>query len=203
MQTKVCSRCKKDKEVSNFYWDKAKQKYYYHCRACEAEKKRILNKKKFKGGFGNSESVPIYPNQYIDEEQRLELFEFMQSMGWKFNKNTANWYNNKLRDKDGNWLVEIKSKIKRKVPVAIKDINCKRRYLDVDQLPIVEIKDKTTFKQEDVDNIVYLYYHKCVSITDIDKLYPNVETAKVAYIITRSNYLLKKNTDGTRTSGGN
>ena len=43
------------------------------------------------------------PNTYENEEQRQDVFLFLQAMGWLFNEENKNWYKEPLKDKNGLW----------------------------------------------------------------------------------------------------
>jgi len=62
------------------------------------------------------------PNEYCDDTQRQEVFDILTAIGWKFNKKNGIWYDNKIKNKDGEWLVDIepvgtgcKTKLRKKV----------------------------------------------------------------------------------------
>ena len=66
METKVCSKCKEEKDISEFAWkNKSKNQRRYHCRSCYSElRKRHYNQNKAKILTENS-------NRRIQRQQRF------------------------------------------------------------------------------------------------------------------------------------
>lgn len=105
---KICTKCNQSKEESEFstYWHSSHQKYYTrgYCKDCVANQKKEYrgHKKAMKNIDFDSvgEDYLKYPNQYINENQRLATFHIMEMLGWTFNKKNNIWFKepHKLRD---------------------------------------------------------------------------------------------------------
>lgn len=47
------------------------------------------------------------PGEFCDKEQEEYLTDFLHVLGWK-KSSSGNWYDNKIRDKEGNWLKKVR-----------------------------------------------------------------------------------------------
>lgn len=201
MEFKHCNTCDEDKPLSEFYFNKTRQKYYYKCKLCDNEHKR---KKRMKDVYisGMANTITQKPNTYKDDIQKAETFQIMERLGWKFNKSNGVWYNDVIKDKDGKWLVKFKEDKKKKYPkrkfsLTRAESNKKRRFLPIEKLPKLNVRDES-ITEEIERKILIAYFHYCYSFQEIVKMYPEINDRKIFYIITRGNTLITRN--GTRTN---
>lgn len=143
------------------------------------------------------------PNTWKDEEQRILTWSFLESMGWKFNEEKGIWYDDKIKDKDGNWLVNVRGRRaykKRAYSEKRAEYNRKKRYLPLEQVPVLNLKDKN-YSEELQHKVMVAYFHLCYSIAELKECFSTIPEDKLKYMITRASVILKQN--GTRTSWGN
>ncbi len=105
---KICTKCNQSKEESEYstYWHSTFQKHYTrgYCKDCVANQKKEYrdHKKAMKNIDFDSvgDDYLKFPNQYINENQRLATFHIMEMLGWTFNKKNNIWFKepHKLRD---------------------------------------------------------------------------------------------------------
>jgi len=107
--TRVCQTCELEKPVSEFYI-----KYRTKCKRCvlDHNKKRELEE-----GSGTRWMVHSLPNKFFCEEQRIELFNLMERLGWIFSTEKQVWFKPGFKDKDknfyfGNKVIKHKEKVK-------------------------------------------------------------------------------------------
>ena len=128
---KECNKCGKTKDASEFstYWHSTHGKHYTrgYCRECEYTYKNKHRRdmrailKNPDDYWGDTDDYLKYPNQYINENQRLSVFRVMKLMGWKFNVQDGIWYKPPFKLKDGTFpnLKESDKNINRKVSKEI------------------------------------------------------------------------------------
>ena len=201
MDTKHCNGCNEDKQLSEFYFNKTRKKYYARCKVCDNESKK---QQRLKGSFikGMVNRVTNKPNTYKDPVQKHETFEILQSIGWKFNETNGIWYDNKIKDKNGKWLVQLSNRKRnyfrqRAYSVKREDTNRKRRFLPIDKIPKLTLRDNSV-PENIVKEIMIQYFHHCNPYTKIQELFPDIDLFKIKYIISRSTTLISQN--GPRTN---
>ena len=84
------------------------------CRECyNASITSNWRKRQFESKYWGDE-VPQYsphqvkpkPGVFIDDEQKKHVHDLLYAIGWKLNEKKNIWYDDKIKDKDGNWLVD-------------------------------------------------------------------------------------------------
>jgi hypothetical protein len=106
--TRLCQTCLLEKPVSEFYI-----KYRIKCKRCVLDHN---NKRELELGDGTRWMVPSKVGEYYCEEQRIELFNLMERMGWSISKENV-WYKPGFKDEDKNFYIGntvIKHKEKKK-----------------------------------------------------------------------------------------
>jgi hypothetical protein len=114
MELKHCPKCHKDfpKTPEYFYYYEKRGWWHTYCRVCENEIVKARNKRNIKSRLGDDDElwhIRQTPNDYKDEAQRMEVFNVMKLMGWKFSPENGIWYKNNIanmgvnKDKNGKW----------------------------------------------------------------------------------------------------
>lgn len=198
--TKICTKCGEEKPLSQYYWYKKGQRPYPHCIPCNAE---ITRRKRMKYGYTNmAQRLTNKPNTWKDENQRIETWSVLECMGWKFNEEKGIWYDNKIKDKDGNWLVNVRGRRaykKRAYSEKRAEYNRKKRYLPIELVPVLNLRDES-ISEEIQRKVMVAYFHLCYSIAQLKECFSTIPEDKLRYMITRGSVILKQN--GTRQDRG-
>lgn len=114
MDFKTCPDCELLLDIENFYTyvrnDGKGRWYSRRCKPCDIAHNQERRRKEREENGGSS-LVPFQPNQYTDEAQKKQTFDTLKAIGWKFNKENGIWYDDKIKDKNGNWLIKFKVRI--------------------------------------------------------------------------------------------
>jgi hypothetical protein len=191
--TKVCKRCLEELALENFYYSYTKRCHFSKCKECSRieDKEKYVREQIAKGGAARA---PKKPGEFNDEEQKRQVFEFLQLIGWKHNKIKNIWYNNKHRDKEGNWLIKFNNKKIKVVKPKPKDKSA--RFIPFDELPKIELEYAVKHQmipQDVIDDVVYRYYNKLETTTQVCEAYPQYPYIKIVYIIGRVKILIRRN----------
>ena len=88
---KKCTVCKEWKHFEQYYFhQKEKGIRFADCIDCHKEKDKIARQKHLIEN-GGSDRILKYPNQYVDEHQRKQVFEVMIALGYTFNEEYETW----------------------------------------------------------------------------------------------------------------
>ena len=49
------------------------------------------------------------PGEFCDDQQREEVHSILKAIGWSYNEDNGVWYDGKIKNKDGEWLVDVES----------------------------------------------------------------------------------------------
>ena len=89
---RLCSTCNIKKPISDYY-----KKEKIRCKICQ---NRLRRQREIETGDGTRWQVFAKPNSYYNEAQRIELFDFMNKIGWTFTDGI--WWNKKFgKEQDG------------------------------------------------------------------------------------------------------
>lgn len=89
MKTKYCPDCGFEKPIDDFALNHGTIKKFCRYHTYERAKKYTVLKKT--------------PNNYINDEERNNVYLILQVMGWTFNKEKQIWYKEGLKDENGIW----------------------------------------------------------------------------------------------------
>lgn len=92
---KLCRRCGDKKSLDEFYFKQSVRRYATYCIECTSE----INHQTY-----NEEKVMKYPNQYSSEEQKKQVFQFMENSGWIFMDDVGRWWKPGVKDINGTWI---------------------------------------------------------------------------------------------------
>ena len=109
IEYKKCNKCKQLLPVSEYYAARAGRyagKPTARCKVCHNENKKKEYRQKVEDNGGGL-VVPMYPNTYGDEHQRVNTFLLMEAMGWVFNDNGV-WSKEGIKDKDKVWEFRLR-----------------------------------------------------------------------------------------------
>jgi len=116
MDFKTCPDCELLLDIENFYTytrtNGSGRWYSRRCKPCDIVHNQERRKKE-RDENGGSSLVPFQPNQYTDDAQKKQTFDTLKALGWKFNKEKGIWYDDKIKDKNGNWLIKFRVFINR------------------------------------------------------------------------------------------
>jgi hypothetical protein len=104
IEYKECKKCKELLPVSEYYAARAGRyagKPTSRCKVCHNENKKIEYRQKIEDNGGGL-VVPMYPNTYGDEHQRVNTFLIMEALGWTFNENGV-WSKEGIKDSNKCW----------------------------------------------------------------------------------------------------
>ena len=105
-EEKECRRCGDVKPIDEFYVKRTKkgtERPSSYCKECNK-----LNNKEYardQRGTPAWNDIPKTPGEYNDNEEKQMTFEFLTSIGWKYNKETNSFYKPGLREKDNIWTI--------------------------------------------------------------------------------------------------
>jgi len=111
LECKECG-CEIEKEITRGAYSLKMCRECY--RAYMGKKSReTISEKKYWG-----EEVPLYapgqvkvmPGVWDSEEQKELVHNILRTIGWKHNQEKDIWFDNKIRNRDGEWLVDINSR---------------------------------------------------------------------------------------------
>jgi hypothetical protein len=191
--TIVCKKCLEELPTDEFYFSFTKRRYFTKCKGCSRIEDRE-KKARVQLSNGGAARAPRKPGEFNDEEQKRQVFEFLQLIGWKHNPDMNVWYNNKHRDKEGNWLIQFNNKKVKVIKPKPKDKSV--RFIPFDKLPKIELEYAVKHQmipQEVIDDVVYRYYNKLETTTQVCEAYPQYPYVKIAYIIGRVKILIRRN----------
>jgi hypothetical protein len=105
---KYCPDCGIYLPVEKFYTIKNKFSSY-----CKKHSNQRVQKQREKNQFDFEfvNHVPPKPNTYFDENQKEQVFKFMNKLGWLFNEEKQIWFKDGIKDSNGNWLIKSKRSI--------------------------------------------------------------------------------------------
>jgi hypothetical protein len=192
--TIVCKKCLEELPTDEFYFSFTKRRYFTKCKGCSRIEDRE-KKARVQLSNGGAARAPRKPGEFNDEEQKRQVFEFLQLIGWKHNPNKNIWYNNKHRDKDGNWLITFNNKKVKVVKPKPKPKDKSVRFIPFDELPKIKFEYAVKHQmipQDVIDDVVYRYYNKLETTTQVCEAYPQYPYIKIVYIIGRVKILNKK-----------
>ena len=119
--------------------------------------------------YGNK--LPVYgktnvkekPGDWFNEDQKKYVSDILYSIGWKHNKEKNIWYDNKIKDQDGNWLVDLIPDGPKVFRREYKNSNTKYRRIvgdDPNKIPTISytIKSKEVFTPEQIRDIQIKYF---------------------------------------------
>lgn len=81
----------------------------YYCKNCYKKKYHSGPKKPKRNDWEPptyNNQVPNKPGEFYNEEQRKYTYDILRAIGWT-KSHKGHWYDNKIVDKDGNWLVKF------------------------------------------------------------------------------------------------
>jgi|GEM_PF-1494172 len=81
MKTKICSKCKIEKSVSDFYLNSYTKKPISSCKECQKERDKLRNKSNTECG---SDFIYSQPNEYYDENQKKCTFKILEKLGYLY-----------------------------------------------------------------------------------------------------------------------
>jgi hypothetical protein len=88
---KKCSCCKEYKHLDDYYFHQKKKGIRFaDCADCHREKDKKEREEYLKNN-GGSDKILRLPNQYVDEYQRHQTFQVMDSLGYNFNEEHGVW----------------------------------------------------------------------------------------------------------------
>jgi hypothetical protein len=124
----------------------------YRCRSCHNEYlvTRRNGKRTEKQYWGTN--VTIYgkhqiknnPNEYYNETQRKEVEFILKTIGWKFNEKNGIWFDDKIKNKDGEWLINFRSSGKGKTSKLRRKVQN-----NGGEIPFIKYTVKSTDSEED------------------------------------------------------
>lgn len=119
--------------------------------------------------YGNK--LPVYgqpnikenPGEWFNEDQEKYVSDILYAIGWKHNKEKNIWYDNKIKDRDGNWLVDLVPDGPKVFRREYKNSNTKYRRIvgeDPNKLPTIKYntRSKKVFTPEQIRDIQIEYF---------------------------------------------
>jgi hypothetical protein len=100
-EEKYCSKCEKNLTLDNFY--KVGNKILSYCKTCR--KSDIKTKRTLEY---DEDGYPYFcePFQYYNEQQKQDVEEFLQNIGWIWNDEKQLWFKPGIKDENGKWCYE-------------------------------------------------------------------------------------------------
>lgn len=95
----------------------------YYCKSCYKRKYHSGPKKERRNPWEPptyNNQIPNNPGEFYNEEQRKYVYDILRAIGWT-KSHKGHWYDNKLVDRDGKWLVDFG-------PIAKRQKGMKSRY---------------------------------------------------------------------------
>lgn len=160
--TKQCSKCKEEKEYSEFYKGKGEDGYRSNCKSCvltDNKKWRDDNKDKVyissrKWISKNPEKVKNYQSNYRKKESRKNyLSEYLNKYNKEYYENNKEYLKNKNKEYRKEWYNKNKNYYKKYFIENKEKINENRRS-DKNRCKVNEYK-----KRRRKENYIYLLYH--------------------------------------------
>ena len=105
-EEKYCVRCEEIKPIEEFYIKKTKKgtpRPSSYCKICNA-----INNKEYardKRGTSGWNDITKIPGEYNNNEEKEQTFQFLTSIGWKYDKKTNMFFKPGLKEKDGIWSI--------------------------------------------------------------------------------------------------
>jgi hypothetical protein len=136
------------------------------CKDCRREKDREDRQEELKE-MGGSEVVSPRPNTYKDIYQKEQTFQAMKAFGWNYNDTNGIWYDNRLKDENGTWLVPLGSK--KTAHSQANKYKFLKKLVTPETLPKIEYKHNTGYKQPEelVNSALWDYYINKFLLKDI------------------------------------
>jgi hypothetical protein len=192
----ICNICKKE-NTSEFM---TKDKCY--CRSCYKTKYVLPRKFKTKVEDELPEyrgQILRYPGQWFNKEQEQDVSFILTTIGWKYNKEKNVWYDNKIKDMNGEWLVAFKKYKKTRW-------GGRGKYYDLIQsigrIPYVTYQSKEAFFSDDqIKEIQHRFFIDGESAGYLTKDY-NCDPIQVQWVVAMTYKKLreiKKSNDKTIT----
>ena len=107
MKTKRCPHCQLTKSVDEFSKrNKQFSTLSSWCKKCTSNK--INENYHYRTKVKDVDDFPVYnePNLYYNEEQRNQVFEFLNTIGWSYNDDRQIWFKDGIKDRNGIWNFE-------------------------------------------------------------------------------------------------
>jgi hypothetical protein len=106
----VCNICKQENTSEHMTSNG------YYCKSCYHNKYVLPRKSKPKISELEPKSyrgeILRNPGEWYSKEQEQDVALILTTIGWKYNKKNKQWYDDKIRDKDGNWLIDVQKRTK-------------------------------------------------------------------------------------------
>jgi hypothetical protein len=182
----TCKICNKENDLDNMTSNG------YYCKVCyysKYHKKRNYRKTQIGDIPHWIGKVKLNAGEFYDKEQEMIVTQFLRLLGWKRSKN-GNFYDDKIRDRDGNWLVDIES-----YPMRSKTYMPSKYYKWIQknnkQLPKVRYTSREPyFTDEELDAIQKEYFDNFVTSTYLAAKY-QCDPKEIKYIIFRTYKLIQ------------
>ena len=142
------------------------------------------------------------PGEFYNEEQRKYVHDILRAIGWK-KSHKGHWYDEKIRDKEGNWLVKFETMSKYQSGSVSKYTKYIMNQLN-GQIPTIDYKVKEPyFTQEQIKDIQKKFFLKRYSAPYLEKLY-QCDGIEVLWVIQmtykRVKEHMKRNETNSRTN---
>lgn len=141
----------------------------------------------------SNHKVKKYPGEWADEEQKQYVYYILKTIGWKHNKQKDIWYDNKIKNKDGEWLVDVKRRPFRRYDSKVRNYVGK----DYDKLPRVaygKTNPEKIFDQDTLRDIQILFFIKGISTRELVEMYQCTKK-NIDWIIYTTYKEFRKNSD--------
>ena len=187
---KECRTCQEYLEVNpeNYYYKVADNgKYRFNspdCKACYCEKEKEERRQlKEDEDYEGADAIKPKPGQWSCKVQKEQTFQFLTLMGWKYNEKKNIWYDDKKKDKDGNFIgIWAKEKLRRKVKTKGGDYPLVKLTKETFKPYVFKEKvnglPRDTRKDEMIQNIIKDYFLNQIPLEQIRKKY-NVTTTYI------------------------
>lgn len=165
----------------------------YYCKTCYKKKYHSGPKKVRKNEWEPptyNNQMPDKPGEFYNDQQRKYVYDILRAIGWT-KSHKGYWYDNKLRDKDGNWLIEFEQ------PSPMKSKNYKPSkyfvWLKKYNKPIPKVRYHSRepyFTDEIIDIIQEQYFVDNLTIEYLAYKY-ECDKREIAWIVHRTYKVIK------------
>ena len=182
------NNCKICNEIIDDPEDGTKDGYYH--RVCYYRKYHKYKKDKSKPWEPPTYHMQVLlkPGEWFNKKQEQDTAVLLRAIRWKKYKGT--WYDNKIRDKDGNWLKTLTKK-----HVQRRKIHSKaKQWIDSNYIPTIKYnvyKGCNDFSGDIIKEIQEQYFIKNKTIKSLSIEY-NMDRKYVQYIITKTKTKVKE-----------
>jgi hypothetical protein len=167
-ETRICSVCEEEYPISFFdnFVHRGKMIRSGKCKECRRDRDRNERLEHLKE-MGGSEVMSPKPNTYKDIYQKEQTFLAMKAFGWKFNEAKGIWYDNRLKDENGVWLVPLGTK--RQGYSQANKYKFLKKLVTPETLPKIEYKYDKNYKtsEDTINKAMWDYYINKMLLRDV------------------------------------